>query len=60
MSVSSIVDRIALIENGSLLAFGSHADIYASSERYRHLYDMQASGYGKAGTVVEDDEQDKG
>lgn len=47
MSAASIVDKIALIENGSMLAFGTHAEIYASNERYCQIYGMQASGYNK-------------
>lgn len=45
MSVASIVDKIVLIENGQLLAFGTHAEVYKSNDRYRCLYDMHASGY---------------
>lgn len=52
MSVASIVDKIALIENGQLLAFGTHAEVYKSNDRYRCLYDMQASGY-----CIEEDSQ---
>lgn len=52
MSVASIVDKIALIENGQLLAFGTHAEVYRSNDRYHCLYDMQASGY----CITEDSE----
>ncbi len=51
MSAASIVDKIAFIENGQLIAFGTHSEIYKSSDRYRKIYDMQAQGYNMTGRV---------
>ena len=38
-------DRIAVIEHGRLLEFGSHDDLIASQGRYAELFELQAAGY---------------
>ena len=39
------VERLILIDNGSIKAVGSHEEIYKNNKFYRDLYDIQSSKF---------------
>jgi len=38
-------DRIAVIENGRITEYGTHAELLTMNGRYAHLFQLQAQGY---------------
>jgi ABC-type multidrug transport system fused ATPase/permease subunit len=40
-----MADRILVIENGTLVEQGSHAELMALNGRYAELFTLQASAY---------------
>lgn len=44
-STVRMADKIAVIENGSILEFGSHQELLTSNGKYAHLFSIQAAGY---------------
>ncbi len=45
LSAVSMADKVALIEGGELLEFGTHAELMTKNGRYSELYRMQADAY---------------
>lgn len=44
-STVRMADRILVLENGSVLESGSHAELVASGGRYAELFNLQAAGF---------------
>ena len=44
-STVRLADRIFVIENGSIIESGSHAELIALNGRYAELFDLQAEAY---------------
>jgi ATP-binding cassette subfamily B protein len=44
-STLRMVDRIAVIENGTITELGSHDELVAQNGTYAHLFNRQAQGY---------------
>jgi ATP-binding cassette subfamily B protein len=44
-STVRMADRILVLENGSILESGSHAELVSSGGRYAELFDLQAAGF---------------
>ena len=40
-----MADRILVLEHGSVIEDGTHADLLAAGARYAHLFTLQAAGY---------------
>ncbi len=45
LSTIAHMDRIVVVEDGQVRAMGDHKQLYASDERYRTLWDIQAGGF---------------
>ncbi len=43
--MADVADRIPVLENGSILESGSHAELMALGARYTELFDLQAAGF---------------
>lgn len=43
--MADVADRILVLENGSILESGSHAELMALGGRYTELFDLQAAGF---------------
>jgi len=41
----TMADQIAVIEDGQITEFGSHAELLARGGTYARLFDLQAEGY---------------
>jgi ABC-type multidrug transport system fused ATPase/permease subunit len=49
------VDRIAVVEGGSVIELGSHDELMALGGRYRTMYDLQASRFAEgAGPILDE------
>jgi ATP-binding cassette subfamily B protein len=44
-STVRMADRILVLENGTILESGSHAELVALRGRYAELFELQAAGY---------------
>lgn len=44
-STVRLADRIFVIENGTIIESGSHAELIALNGRYAELFDLQAEAY---------------
>ena len=44
--VSSVcdADKIIILDNGKIVDFGNHDELYANSDIYREIYDSQTKG----------------
>ncbi len=51
LSAVSMADKIALIENGELIEFGTHDELMKAGKRYSELYNMQAQAYRETDSV---------
>ncbi len=45
LSTIQHVDKIYMLEGGKIIASGSHKELLKSSEKYRHLIELQHDGY---------------
>jgi ATP-binding cassette subfamily B protein len=45
LSAVAMADKIALMENGELLEYGTHTELIQKNGRYAKLYNMQADAY---------------
>ncbi len=45
LSTIQHVDRIYMLDGGEVIASGSHAELMESSEKYRHLIELQHDGF---------------
>ena len=45
LSTIQHVDRIYLLEGGKVLASGSHHELLKTSEKYRHMIELQHDGF---------------
>ncbi|MBV8854822.1 MAG: ABC transporter ATP-binding protein, partial [Sinobacteraceae bacterium] len=44
-STVRMADRIAVLEQGHLVEYGSHEELMQQNGRYAHLFTLQARGY---------------
>jgi ATP-binding cassette subfamily B protein len=44
-STVRMADRIMVLEGGSIVEIGSHADLLAAGGHYAELFELQAAGY---------------
>ena len=44
-STVRMADRIAVLDGGRIVEFGSHDELMALGGRYAHLFTLQAQGY---------------
>ena len=52
LSTIQHVDRIYMLEDGEVIASGSHQELLKSSEQYRHLIELQHDGFIKEDEIV--------
>lgn len=45
LSTIQHVDRIYMLENGEVIASGNHSELMKTSEKYRHLIELQHNGF---------------
>ncbi len=45
LSTIQHVDRIYMLENGTVIASGNHSELMKTSEKYRHLIELQHDGF---------------
>jgi ATP-binding cassette subfamily B protein len=43
-----LADRVALLDNGTIAAVGTHSELLSTSERYRHLISSLEADSGVA------------
>jgi ATP-binding cassette subfamily B protein len=44
-STVRMADRIAVLDHGSMVEYGSHEELMTRDGRYAHLFTLQARGY---------------
>jgi ATP-binding cassette subfamily B protein len=44
-STVRMADRIAVLDGGRIVEFGSHDELMSLGGRYAHLFSLQAQGY---------------
>jgi ATP-binding cassette subfamily B protein len=45
LSIVSLADKIAMLENGAIIEFGAHGELMRLNGRYAELYRLQAEAY---------------
>lgn len=53
LSTIQYVDRIYMLDKGEVIASGSHKELLETSEKYRHLIELQHDGY------IDEDSEDE-
>ncbi len=54
LSAVKLADRIAVFENGHVIEYGTHTELYTKNGVYREMYDKQAEFYLKEGEAHEE------
>ena len=55
LSAVQLADKVAVFDDGQIIEYGTHSELYSKGGKYREMFDKQAQFYVNAGL---DDKED--